>query len=420
MIDPAQEDARVANWATVTSPTDPNSAPQWQKVVATGTASSSVIYIYMSSPGDVYIDDIRIVAGPNPDVGDNTVPDGDFESGFPATWNISPNLTDSVLDTTVKHSGNASLHVISSSAGTTKSSAIWQDIGPLVDTDTYTLSFWYLPSTNGSAVTVRLSGSGISATQNIAPVQLPLLLSTPGAPNSVRATLSALPPVWINELEPNSQTGALDNAGQVEPWLELYNAGTTPVDLSGWYLTDDLTNLTRWAFPSGTLLAPQAHFVVWLDGQPEQATATALHTNFRALPGDGLVALVFPMAGNPTLLDYLKYTAPQADSSIGLYPDGQPGAIVSFPIPTPGKANVDPLSYVHIAGVAVTAGNFNLTWDTQVGATYKIQSMDDLAQAQWTDLATITAINTTSVFSESLSAHAHRFYRVLRTAGSTP
>ena len=46
-----------------------------------------------------------------------------------------------------------------------QSSAIWQVISPALTTNaTYTLSFWYLQSTNGGPLTIRLSGSGTVAT----------------------------------------------------------------------------------------------------------------------------------------------------------------------------------------------------------------------------------------------------------------
>ena len=144
MVDPHQDNWRAGNWsAGQTNP--PPVVPQWVEAVATGTASSSLLYIYLQSAGDVYVDDIKLVAGSVPDVGTNTVTDGDFESGFPdgSVWNVSPNLTGSALSTTVKHSGNASLHVVSTAAGTTQSSAICQNLSPALTTNAaYTLSYW--------------------------------------------------------------------------------------------------------------------------------------------------------------------------------------------------------------------------------------------------------------------------------------
>src|SRR5206468_2148411 len=92
LIDPAQDNSRVANWSAATVNTSTNSAPQWQRVTATGTASTSRLYIYMDSPGDVYLDDLTLVAGGTPDVGANYINNGNFETAFPGPWTVSANL----------------------------------------------------------------------------------------------------------------------------------------------------------------------------------------------------------------------------------------------------------------------------------------------------------------------------------------
>ncbi|MBM3846009.1 MAG: hypothetical protein FJ405_06965, partial [Verrucomicrobia bacterium] len=51
---------------------------------------------------------------------------------------------------------------------------------------------------------------------------------TPGRTNSVRQSLTAFPSVWINEVQPRNTSGQMDNAGEREPWIELFNTGTSP------------------------------------------------------------------------------------------------------------------------------------------------------------------------------------------------
>src|SRR5256885_15887187 len=98
---------------------------------------------------------------------------------------VHPNFPPQTASSPVSHSGNASLHVISTSAGSTQTSAIWQTTPtPVVTNGTYTLSFWYLQSTNGGPLTVRLSGAGIAATVNPPPTG-PFAMFTPGASNSI-------------------------------------------------------------------------------------------------------------------------------------------------------------------------------------------------------------------------------------------
>jgi len=340
LIDPSRDNSRVANWSATTVNTGTNPAPQWQRVTVTGTATSSRLYIYMDSPGDLYIDDVQVVAGGAPDAGTNFVDNGSFETPFPGPWTVSANLTGSAASSAVKHSGNNSLHIVSSAAGTTLGSSIWQDMGPLVTNAVYTLSYWYLPSTNGNLLTIRLSGNGIRSDQNIQPVQNPAsTLYTPGAPNSVRTALAPFPTLWINEIEPENISGPTDNFGEHDPWVELYNSGTNTVILNGWFLTDSYANLTRWPFPENTAINPGEFLIVWLDGQPNQTTAGALHTTFRIPTGTGTLALIFPLNSQPTVLDYVNYAALPADRSYGPYPDGRATPRQVFYFTTPGGTN---------------------------------------------------------------------------------
>lgn len=338
LIDPSQDNSRVANWGVVVTSGPQAAEPQWQYVTATGPATTSRLYIYMTSAGDVYIDDLKLVAGAIAESGPNLVSNGDFESPFPAGWNVSNNLNGSSSSSAVVHSGVRSLHVVSSAAGSSASTAIWQDTTPLNTNATYTLSFWFLPSTNGTGLTIRLSGSGISAGPSIAPPPVPSSTATPGARNSTTRTIPSLPDVWVNEIQAINLTGPLDNAGEREPWIELYNAGSNIVSLDGWFLTDTYTNLARWSFPSGRSIAPRQFLMVWLDGEPEESSVDSLHASFRPPPPDGQVALVFPTAGGLAVLDYAKPLL-AADRSCGLYPDGAPGTGQTFFLPTPAAPN---------------------------------------------------------------------------------
>src|SRR5262249_47054879 len=104
LIDPSQDNNRVGNWGVVASnPSAPG--PQWRYVVAPGSASTSTLYIYLQAAGEAYVDDIKLVAGTVPESGPNLLPDGDFESGFPGPWVVSPNLSGSGLSSGTKHSG---------------------------------------------------------------------------------------------------------------------------------------------------------------------------------------------------------------------------------------------------------------------------------------------------------------------------
>jgi hypothetical protein len=106
-------------------------------------------------------------------------------------------------------------------------------------------------------------------------------------------------------------------------------------------LTDDYSNLTRWAFPAGITVGPGQFRIVWLDGQPAQSTGTELHTSFRIPALAGSLALVFPLDDEPTVLDFINYQTVGPDRSTGFFPDGEAGPRQTLLIPTPGQVNDD-------------------------------------------------------------------------------
>ncbi len=168
---------------------------------------------------------------------------------------------------------------------------------------------------------------------------------TPGRANSVRQSLQPFPLLWINEVLPNNVTGLADPQGHRVPWIELYNAGTTAIDLAPFYLTDRFTNLTQWRFPAGATIGPKGFLVLWADGETGESTAATPHTSFRLNPSTGIVALVRTQgsADAPAVMDYLEYGQLSPDRSYGSYPDGEPRKRRFFQVATPNGGN-DPTS----------------------------------------------------------------------------
>ena len=69
--------------------------------------------------------------------------------------------------------------------------------------------------------------------------------------------------VVINEICAHNLSGLQDGDGVCKDWIELYNPGGEPVDLSGWSLSDDKDDPGRWVFPAGTVL--QDYLVLFAD-----------------------------------------------------------------------------------------------------------------------------------------------------------
>jgi hypothetical protein len=106
--------------------------------------------------------------------------------------------------------------------------------------------------------------------------------------------------------------------------VELYNAGTNALNLGGYCLSDNYTNLARWSFPSNVLMAGGGFLVVWCDSETNQATAAAPHASFRLGSGSGRLALSRRVSGTNQLVDYLTYPNLPSNWSYGDLPDGQP------------------------------------------------------------------------------------------------
>jgi lamin tail-like protein/putative Ig domain-containing protein len=163
---------------------------------------------------------------------------------------------------------------------------------------------------------------------------------TPGAPNSVAATLPPFDPVWLNEVQTETLVGPSDNAGDHDPWIELFNNSGVPINLSGYFLADNYSsNLTQWAFPAGATIAPGEYKLVWADGEPGESTATIWHTSFR-LDYGGTIALVRLIGGQPQVTDYLTFPEPGANISYGDFPDAQPVFRSHLFHPTAGSTNL--------------------------------------------------------------------------------
>jgi hypothetical protein len=165
---------------------------------------------------------------------------------------------------------------------------------------------------------------------------------TPGAPNSVAATLPAFDPLWLNELQVEALAGPLDNAGEVSPWIELVNSGAANLSLDGYFLaTNYASNLTGFPFPNGIVLAPGEHKILWADGEPAQTFGNDLHTAFR-LGISGNLALVRNVGGEPQITDYLTWDHLTANISYGAVPDAQLIHRTEIHAPSPGGTNSEP------------------------------------------------------------------------------
>jgi CotH kinase protein/Lamin Tail Domain/Chitobiase/beta-hexosaminidase C-terminal domain/Divergent InlB B-repeat domain len=70
----------------------------------------------------------------------------------------------------------------------------------------------------------------------------------------------------INEVVSANFDTALDEDGDASDWIELYNAGTSPVNLLNYGLSDNENNLSKWIFPDKNL-DPDEFLLVFASGK---------------------------------------------------------------------------------------------------------------------------------------------------------
>jgi hypothetical protein len=153
------------------------------------------------------------------------------------------------------------------------------------------------------------------------------------------AIVSATNATRINEWMANNKTGILDPAdNKAEHWFELYNPNKISKDLSGYYLTSDLSNPTAYAIPSGTLIPPNGFLLVWADQGLTTAfdgTNNFLHAPFKVSKSGASIGL---FDATTQTVDIVSFGAQSPDISEGRFPDGGTN-IYLMTAPTPGAPN---------------------------------------------------------------------------------
>lgn len=153
---------------------------------------------------------------------------------------------------------------------------------------------------------------------------------------------SNIPPrisnLYLNEVSGAEQNLHMDEFGEYDDWLELYNDSNSEVNFGGLYLTDDLKDPTqmrvRQNSPDSTNIPPGGFKVLFADGTPDQGV---LHLDFRISANGEELGLVQLLGLDTVMLDQLVFGEFFAGNSYSRLTDG--GMLWAQQIPTPGYSN---------------------------------------------------------------------------------
>ncbi len=153
------------------------------------------------------------------------------------------------------------------------------------------------------------------------------------------------PTLVINEIMSSNGSTIADEHGDYDDWIELHNYGTQPINLNGFFLSDNDDAPTKWALPA-MVMNPGSFLLVWADSDIEQGP---LHTNFNiSASGEGIY--LFKEEPNGLRhIDQIQLPPLPTNYTFGREVDAQEPWIL-FWGPTPGVSNhLPPTSTVDLS-----------------------------------------------------------------------
>lgn len=137
----------------------------------------------------------------------------------------------------------------------------------------------------------------------------------------------------INEVCASNQSCLSDPNGNYPDWVELYNAGEQPLDISGYGLSDGKKKPFKMTFPEDTIVPANGYLIVYCDSNAA-AVENALYAPFSISASGETIYLTHPTMET---LDVVEVPVSEADVTYGRYPNGTD--TFSYLTPTPNESN---------------------------------------------------------------------------------
>lgn len=175
--------------------------------------------------------------------------------------------------------------------------------------------------------------------------------------------------LYINEFMASNATTICDSFGSYSDWIELYNSTDTDMDISGFGISDNLSQPMKYRFPDGSTIAAKGYLVVFCSGN-EGMQNGELHAPF-GLRSYGEDVVIANRAGR--IIDSYSFKNQETDVSMARIPDGA-GEFQSNSQPSPGYPNTGagysafdaanrlPLGGVYISEFGGSTGSVATDW----------------------------------------------------------
>ncbi|HBE97056.1 MAG TPA: hypothetical protein DDW68_07770, partial [Verrucomicrobiales bacterium] len=128
---------------------------------------------------------------------------------------------------------------------------------------------------------------------------------------TVGVDVPVLPPV-LNEFLASNDSDFADEDGNFSDWIEIYNPNPFAIDLDGYHLTSNSTNLIEWSFPTEVTLDGNSYLIIFASGTSRGLPE--LHTNFKISSNGGYLALT-ASDGSTVINEFVNYPPQRTDIS---------------------------------------------------------------------------------------------------------
>ena len=148
--------------------------------------------------------------------------------------------------------------------------------------------------------------------------------------------------VRINEVCSSNSTALADEDGDYRDWIELYNLSLETIDLTGYFLTDNKNDTTKWSFESGAIDSGQ--YLVVFASNKDRPSGPEFHTSFK-VSQDGETLWLYD--SDKILLDSVMVPFVSTDLTYGSYPNGgEQSAFFQTPTPSASNDNGNPSDHI--------------------------------------------------------------------------
>ena len=206
--------------------------------------------------------------------------------------------------------------------------------------------------------------------------------------------------IVINEYSASNTNILTDFQGDFEDYVELFNNTSTTINLAGYALSDNATNLGKWIFPATVNIPANGRLLVYCSSKDTVTPGGQVHTSFKLTQCKNEKIIL----SSPSLiiLDSLTMIRTQNNHSRGRTADGA-ATWGLFTTPNPNGANVGALvEYADRPVMSVAPGFYtssqNVALSTsQPNITIRYTTNGTIPTATSTIYSTPIVVNTTTV-----------------------